>query len=65
MTSAYQPPKIKNEPVDVDAIKPDLNTDFNKNFPYHEGIIIELYDRAGKEYLWNPLNSTHRLTARM
>ena len=33
ITPAYQPPKIEDEPVDVDAIEPDLNTDFEENVP--------------------------------
>ena len=28
ITDVYQPPKIEDEPVNVDAIEPDLNMDF-------------------------------------
>ena len=51
----YQPPKIEGEPVDIDAIEPDLNIDFEENSPQQEGIIYEVYERPGKEYLQESL----------
>ena len=38
---AYQPPKTEDEPVDVDAIEPDLNVDFEENASQQEGITHE------------------------
>ena len=37
ITPAYQPPKIEDEPVDVDVIDPDLNTRFKENAPHQGG----------------------------
>ena len=54
ITPAYQPPKIEDETVDVDAIEPDLNTDYEENVPQQEGSkegIHEIYERPGKENL--------------
>ena len=51
ITPAYQPPKIEDEPVHVDAIEPDLCIDSEENAPQQEGIIHEVYERPGKEYL--------------
>ena len=51
ITPAYHPPKIENELVDVDAVEPDLNTDLEENAPHQEGIISEVYETPGKEYL--------------
>ena len=33
ITPAYQPSKIENEPLVVDATEPNLNTDFEENAP--------------------------------
>ena len=50
ITPAYQVPRIKDEPIDI-AIEPKLNTEFEENTPQQEGIIPEVYERPGKEYL--------------
>ena len=50
-TPGYQPPKIEDEPIVVEATEPDLNTDFEENVPQQEGIIHEVYKRLRKEYL--------------
>ena len=42
---------IEDEPIHVDATEPDLITDFDEKNPQHEGIIHEVYERPGKEYL--------------
>ena len=47
ITPAYQPPKIEDEPVDVDAIVPDLDMDFKENSPQQEGIIHDVYEKPG------------------
>ena len=47
----YKPPRIEDELVHIDAIEPDLNTDFEENAPQQDGIIYEVYERPGKEYL--------------
>ena len=39
ITPAYQPPKIEDEPVDVDAGEPKLNTEFEENAPQQREII--------------------------
>ena len=51
VTPAYQQPKIEDEPVDGDATEPDLNMDFEENVPQQPGIIHEVYEKPGKEYL--------------
>ena len=43
ITPAYQLPKIEDEPIDVDAIQPKLNTEFEENLPQQEGIIHDVY----------------------
>ena len=35
ITPVYQAPMIEEEPVYVDAIEPDLNTDFQENVPLY------------------------------
>ena len=45
ITLAYQPPQTEDEPVDVDAIKYNLNTEFEENAPQQEGIIHGVYER--------------------
>ena len=35
--------------IDVDAIEPCLNTDYEENVPHQEGIINELYERVEKK----------------
>ena len=47
----HQPPKIENEPVGVVGIETDLNTDYEENGLYQEGIIDEVYGRPGKKNL--------------
>ena len=49
MTPAYWPPKIEDYPVD--AIEPELNTNFEENAPKQEEIIYEVYERQEMEYL--------------
>ena len=51
VTPAYQPLKIEDDPVDIEAIEPNLNMDFEENAPQQEGITHEVYDSSGKEYL--------------
>ena len=46
-----QLPKIEDKPVDVDIIEPEFSKDFEENAPQQEGIIQELHERPGKEYL--------------
>ena len=46
ITSAYQQSKIKDKPMDIKAIEPDLNTDFKENATQQEGIICELYENS-------------------
>ena len=51
MTPAYKPPRIEDEPIDVDAIEPNLNKDFAENAPQQAGIIHEVYERPRNDYL--------------
>ena len=51
ITSAYQPPKIEDELVDVHDIEPQLNTNFEENAPQEEEIIHEVYESPGKKYM--------------
>ena len=44
-------PDIEDEQEDIDAILPNLYTDFEENVPHFEGIIHEVYERTGEEYL--------------
>ena len=46
----YELPKIEDEPVDVDAIEANLIQIWSKMPTQQEGIIHEVYERAGKEY---------------
>ena len=41
--------------ANADAIEPDLNKDFEGNTPQQEGIIHEIYEWPGKEYLQESL----------
>ena len=52
-----QPPGIEDEPIDVDVTNPELSTDFKKYALQQEGIINESYERPGKEYLQESLES--------
>ena len=51
LISIYQLPNTEKEPVDLDAIEPDWNTNFEENTTQQEGILHEVYKRPGKEYL--------------
>ena len=60
LTPAYQPFNIANELVDIDVIESELNTDFEQNASQQEGIVHQVYDRPGKEYLQkSPVLETH------
>ena len=50
LTPVHQETNIENDQVDVDVTQPELNTDFEENAP-QEGLIQEIYERPGKEYL--------------
>ena len=65
ITPTYQPSKVADEPLDVDVIEPDLNTDFGENVPQQKGIIHKVYKRPGKKYLRDHQNCTHRVTVRI
>ena len=65
ITPAYQPPKIEDKPVDVDANEPDLNMDFEENVSQQEGIIHEAYESQDRNTCRNCQNYTCRLTARI
>ena len=60
----YQPPKIEDEPVDVDAIEPDLNTDFEKKPHIRKELSMRHTRNQERNAYMNHLNCTHRLTAR-
>ena len=47
----YQLPKMKNEQIDVDIIESKLYADFEENASQQEGIIYEVHERLGKEYM--------------
>ena len=47
----YQLPKIDDRQVDVDIAESELNTDFEECAPQQEGVIHEVFERPGKEYL--------------
>ena len=65
ITLAYQLPKTEDEPVDVDAIETDLNTDFDK-MPYIRKETSMTYMRdQERNILGNHLNGTLRLKARI
>ena len=51
ITLVYQLPRIKDEPIDIDAIGPQSNTEFMENAPEKEGNTHEVYGRLGKKYL--------------
>ena len=51
MTIVYKLPRIKDEPIDVDAIEPELNMEFDEYAPQQQGIIHEVYERPSKKYL--------------
>ena len=38
----------------VENINPDINLDFEENFPFQEGIISEAYQRPDKHFLQEP-----------
>ena len=48
ITLAYQ---LKDEPINVNAIKSKLNTEFRKNAPHQKGIVHKVCERPGKKYL--------------
>ena len=44
-------PKIPGSLLDID---PELNTDFEENSPYQEGVILEMFQRPDKSYFKEP-----------
>ena len=51
ITLVHKPPTIKDESIDGDAIEPKPNMEFEEHAPQQEGIIHDVYERPGKEYL--------------
>ena len=47
ITPLHKMPTQEDESIDVNAIEPVLNTEFEENVPQHKGIIHEVYDRPG------------------
>ena len=47
ITPAHEPLNIEDEPIDVDAIEPNLNMDFDGKSTQQEGNIHEVYKRLG------------------
>ena len=39
---------------DIDALKQDINMDFEENSPYQEDVISEMYQRPDKSYFQEP-----------
>ena len=46
---AYHMSNTKNEPVDVNAVEPELNMDFEENAPQQRGILHEAYRKPREE----------------
>ena len=40
--------------LDIAALEQDINTDFEENSPYQEGVISETYQRPHKSYFQEP-----------
>ena len=41
---------IPGKIVDIDALEQDINMDFEENYPYQEGVILEMYQRPDKSH---------------
>ena len=55
--------------TDIDALKQDINMDFEENFPYQKGVISKTYQWPDKSYFQEPpelkgLVSTGKLVQR-
>ena len=61
----YEPAKIKDKPVEVDAIEADLNTDFGKNAQQYKGITVRYMTDQERNTCKNHWNCTHRLAGRV
>ena len=40
--------------LSVENINPDINLDFEENFPFQEGVISEMFQRPDKSFLQDP-----------
>ena len=47
-------PDLKENRRDLSGLDMDINTDFEENTPYQEGIISEMYERPDKSYIKEP-----------
>ena len=61
----YRPPPKPSETLtqviprklpdsDIDTLEQDINTDFEENSPYQEGVISEIYQGPDKSYFLEP-----------
>ena len=49
-----RPPDLKENRRDLTDLDMGINTDFEENSPFQEGIILETYERPGRSYIKEP-----------
>ena len=50
----FQEIRRKLTDIDSDTLEQGINTDFEKNSPYQEGVISEIYQRPNRSYFQEP-----------